>query len=223
MNKKWLLIGCGGLLAFVIIVGLFVALSMAGTYNKLNTLNETVQAKWSEVENNYQRRLDLIPNLVETVKGAANFEKETLTQVIEARSKATQVRMNVDPRNLPNNPDQFAKFQQAQDSLGSALSRLLVVSEKYPELRATSQFRDLSAQIERTENRITVARMRYNESAQTFNTQRNSFPTVMVAGFFGSRFAEKQYFKAQAGAETAPRVNFGGGGAPTPAVGTPGR
>jgi LemA protein len=209
MNKKWILLGCGGLIALVVLIAVIIIISAIGTYNNLNTLNEAVQSQWSEVENQYQRRMDLIPNLVETVKGAANFEKETLTSVIEARAKATQVRATVDPKNLPNNPDQFAKFQQAQDQLGSTLSRLLVVSERYPELKATAQFRDLSAQLEGTENRIAVARMRYNEAAQRFNTKRNSFPTVAVAGFFGTRFNPKAYFKAQEGAATAPKVSFG--------------
>lgn len=208
MNKKWLLLGCGGLLGLAGIIVLFLVISTIGTYNSLVKLNESVASQWSEVENQYQRRMDLVPNLVETVKGAANFEKDTLTAVTEARAKVGQVRANVDPKNLPNNPEQFAKFQQAQDQLGSALSRLLVVAEKYPELKATSQFRDLSVALEGTENRIAVARQRFNTAAQAFNTQRNSFPTVMIAGFFGSKFNEKAYFKAQEGAANAPKVKF---------------
>jgi LemA protein len=157
------------------------------------------------VENVYQRRADLVPNLVETVKGAAAFEKSTFTAVTEARAKVGQVNLG---GKAPVGPEAMAGFQRAQEGLGSALSRLLVVVEKYPELKATQNFRDLQAQLEGTENRIAVERMRFNQAAQTFNTKRNSFPTVFVAGFFGDRFRERVYFKAQAGAETAPKVSF---------------
>jgi len=177
---------------------------VAGTYNSLVQLDQKVQAQWAQVENVYQRRADLIPNLVETVKGAADFEKSTFTAVTEARAKVGQVQISADKLN----PDTFAKFQQAQDGLSSALSRLLVVMEKYPDLKATENFKELQAQLEGTENRIAQERMRFNEAAQAFNTKRMSFPTVLIAGFFGSRFAEKPYFKAQAGAETAPKVKF---------------
>ncbi len=163
-----------------------------------------MQAQWAQVENVYQRRADLIPNLVETVKGAAAFETDTFTAVTEARAKVGQV----NAAGIANNPEAFAKFQQAQDGLSAALSRLMVVVEKYPDLKATQNFRDLQAQLESTENRIAVERMRFTRAAQEFNTKRMSFPTVLVAGFFGSRFNEKPYFKAQAGAETAPKVNF---------------
>jgi len=201
-KKKIGLFGCLG----VIIVLLIVAgLSVSGTYNKLNTLDQDVKGKWAQVENAYQRRADLIPNLVETVKGAANFEKETYTAVTEARAKVGQVK--IDASQL-NDPAAFAKFQAAQDELGSAIGRLLVAVEAYPDLKATQNFRDLQVQLEGTENRITVERQRFNESAQAFNTKRMSFPTVLVAGLFGGRFAEKTYFKAQAGAETAPKVKF---------------
>lgn len=193
-------LGCLG----VIVVGVILAaLSIGGTYNSLVTLDQAVQAQWAQVENVYQRRADLVPNLVETVKGAANFEKDTFTAVTEARAKVGQV--NVNPS---GDPAAFQQFQAAQDQLGSALSRLMVVMEKYPDLKATQNFRDLQSQLEGTENRISVERMRFNEAAQAFNTKRNSFPTVFVAGFFGSKFNEKAYFKAQAGAETAPKVKF---------------
>jgi LemA protein len=195
--SKWLL---GGIVAVAIIVGLFGV----GTYNSLVALDQGVQAQWAQVENVYQRRADLIPNLVETVKGAAAFETDTFTAVTEARAKVGQVNAG----DLANNPEAFARFQQAQDGLSSALSRLMVVVERYPDLKATQNFRDLQVQLEGTENRITVERKRFNETAQAFNTKRMSFPTVFIAGFFGSRFNEKPYFKAQAGAETALPVKF---------------
>ena len=201
-KKKIGLLGCLGVIVIVVIIA---ALSGIGTYNSLNKLDQAVKSQWAQVENQYQRRADLVPNLVETVKGAAAFEKDTFTAVTEARSKVGQVKL--DASNL-NNPEAFAQFQQAQDGLSSALSRLMVVIEKYPELKATENFRTLQSQLEGTENRITVERMRFNETAQAFNTKRMSFPTVLMAGLFGSRFAEKPYFKAQAGAETAPKVKF---------------
>jgi len=199
-NKKFA-IGC----LMVVLVGLLIAaVGVTGIYNSLVGLDQKVQAQWGQVENTYQRRADLIPNLVETVKGAAAFEQDTFTAVTEARAKVGQVQVNAGQLN----PDAFAKFQQAQDGLSSALSRLLVVVEKYPELKATENFKELQAQLEGTENRITVERMRFNEAAQAFNTRRNRFPAVIIAGFFGSKFADKPYFKAQAGAETAPKVKF---------------
>ena len=155
----------------------------------------------------YQRRADLIPNLVNTVKGAANFEKETLTAVTEARARVGQVTSGA-LENITRDPEAFARFQQAQDGLSSALSRLMVVVERYPELKATAGFRDLQAQLEGTENRISVERMRFNEAAQAFNTRRESFPTVLIAGLFGQRFQPKPYFKATAGAERPPEVKF---------------
>jgi LemA protein len=192
------------ILGVVVVLVLVAAMSGVSTYNSLVTLDQSVQAQWAQVENVYQRRADLIPNLVETVKGAADFEKDTFTAVTEARAKVGQVNAG----DIANNPEAFAKFQQAQDGLSSALSRLMVVVEKYPDLKATQNFRDLQVQLEGTENRITVERMRFTETAQAFNTTRMSFPTVVIAGFFGSRFNEKPYFKAQAGAETAPKVKF---------------
>jgi LemA protein len=189
----------------IVAIVLVAALSIWGvsSYNRLVTLDQAVQAQWAQVENVYQRRLDLVPNLVETVKGAAAFEKETFTQVAEARSRAGQLTVG---RELLEDPQAFERFQQAQDALSSALSRLMAVSERYPELQATGAFRDLQAQLEGTENRIAVERMRFNEATQTFNIRRRSFPTVLVAGVLG--FDEKQYFRATAGAERPPQVRF---------------
>ena len=201
MSKK-VMLGClGVVVGLVLILGLWVM----GAYNSLVTLDQKTTSQWAQVENAYQRRADLIPNLVETVKGAAAFEKDTFTQVTEARAKVGQIQLGNNPA---SDPAAFAKFQQAQDGLSSALSRLMVVVEKYPDLKATQNFRDLQVQLEGTENRITVERMRFNEAAQAFNTKRMSFPTVIVAGFLGSRYQEKAYFKSQAGAETAPKVQF---------------
>jgi len=200
-------LGCGAVLAAVIVFIAVLGLVAAGSYNSLVSLDQAVQAQWAQVENVYQRRADLVPNLVETVKGAAAFEKETFTAVAEARSRVGQVSGEA-LRNAANDPAALAKFQQAQDGLSSALSRLMVVVEKYPELKANANFRDLQAQLEGTENRIAVERMRFNETAQAFNTKRQSLPTVAFVGFFGDRFKEKAYFKAQAGAETAPKVKF---------------
>ncbi len=200
MTKRYAL-GC---LAVLILLAGIVVLSGVGTYNSLVSLDQRVLAQWGQVENVYQRRADLVPNLVETVKGAAAFEQDTFTAVTEARARVGQIQ--VAPGQLT--PETFAQFQQAQEGLSSALSRLLVVVEKYPELKATQNFRDLQAQLEGTENRITVERMRFNEAAQAFNTKRMRFPTVLIAGLFGERFKEKPYFQAQPGAETAPKVKF---------------
>ena len=199
-NKKFAL-GC---LVVVLVVGLIATVYVTGIYNSLVGLDQKVQAQWGQVENTYQRRADLIPNLVETVKGAAAFEQDTFTAVTEARAKVGQVQ--IAPGQLTE--ENLAQFQQAQEGLSSALSRLLVVVEKYPELKATQNFRDLQAQLEGTENRITVERMRFNEAAQAFNTRRNRFPAVLIAGFFGEKFKDKAFFKAQPGAETAPKVKF---------------
>lgn len=204
MSKKMIGLGCLGIVVLLVLV---LVVSVIGSYNSLVGLDQKVLSQWAQVENVYQRRADLVPNLVETVKGAAAFEKDTFTAVTEARAKVGQVSLGggVNPA---ANPEAFAKFQQAQDGLSSALSRLLVVVEKYPDLKATQNFRDLQVQLEGTENRITVERMRFNEAAQAFNTKRMRFPTVIIATFFGERFREKAYFKAQAGAETAPKVQF---------------
>lgn len=196
-----------GIIGVIVLVVLIFGATIVGTYNTLVQLDQGVQSQWAQVENVYQRRSDLIPNLVNTVKGAANFEQSTLTAVTEARSKVGQVTSGA-VENIARDPQAFARFQQAQDGLSSALSRLMVVSERYPELKATQNFRDLSVELEGTENRISVERMRFNESAQAFNTKRDTFPTVLIAGFFGARFQEKPYFKAQTGAEKAPEVKF---------------
>ena len=198
-----------GKIGLWIVVGLAVILgvSCVGSYNKLVGLSQAVDGQWAQVENAYQRRADLVPNLVETVKGAAKFEQGTLTAVTEARAKVGQVSAQATEK-IVNDPQAMQRFQQAQDGLSSALSRLLVVSEQYPELKATQNFRDLQVQLEGTENRIAVERMRFNEAAQAYNTARQSFPTVLIAGMFGNRFAEKAYFKSQAGAATAPQVKF---------------
>ncbi len=201
---KWVALGLIGIL---VLFGLAVGLYAITTYNSLVTLDQAVQSQWAQVENVYQRRADLIPNLVATVKGAAAFEKDTFTAVAQARSQVGQVTAQ-GLQNVANNPQAFARFQQAQDGLSSALSRLMMVVERYPDLKATQNFQELQAQLEGTENRIAVERMRFNEAAQAFNTRRQSFPTNIIAGFFGSRFNPKPYFKAQAGAETAPKVQF---------------
>jgi LemA protein len=191
------------LLGFIVFVAIFGFWGVS-SYNKLVGLDQAVQAQWSQVENVYQRRADLVPNLVETVKGAAKFEKDTFTAVTEARSKVGQVQGTT----TPNDPASVEKFREAQDQLSGALSRLMVVVEKYPDLKATQAFRDLQVQLEGAENRIAVERMRFVQAAQTFNAARNTFPRNIIASAFGSKFAEKAYFKAQAGAETAPKVQF---------------
>lgn len=171
-------------------------------YNKMVSLEESVTAQWGQVENVYQRRADLIPNLVNTVKGYAEFEQETLTQVIEARSQATSMNINAD--NL--SPENVARFQQAQQGLSSALSRLLVTVERYPELKANQNFLELQAQLEGTENRITVERMRYNDAVRAYNTMIRKIPYNIVASI--ADFEKKGYFEADQGAEKAPEVNF---------------
>ncbi len=191
----------GGLVVVLVIA----AFAVAGIYNRLVTLDQAVQSQWAQVESVYQRRADLIPNLVATVKGAANFEKSTYVAVAEARSKVGQVSTG---SAVPNDPAAFAKFNAAQDALSSALSHLLVVVERYPDLKASQNFADLQAQLEGTENRIAVERMRFNDAAQRFNTTRDSFPAVVVVPLFGSRFAEKSYFRSQPGAENAPQVKI---------------
>lgn len=194
-------------LGVVVAVLLIGAATIVNGYNTLIALDQAVRSQWGQVENTYQRRADLIPNLVETVKGVANFEKSTYVAVAQARASVGRARLPPGG-DVTNDQGNFAKFAQAQDGLSTALSRLLVVAERYPDLKANQNFLDLQAQLEGAENRITVERMRYNEAAQAFNTTRNSFPTLIVAGFFGSRFSEKSYFQAQAGAQTAPRVKF---------------
>jgi LemA protein len=200
---KWGVIGCVGVLVVLAILGVWGV----GQYNGLVRLDQEVEGQWAQVQNVYQRRADLIPNLVETVKGAAAFEKDTFTAVAQARAQVGQVSGEA-LQNVTRDPQAFQRFQEAQAGLSSALSRLMVVVEKYPDLKANQNFLGLQSQLESTENRITVERMRFNEKAQAFNTRRMSFPTVFIAGFFGSRFNEKPYFKAQEGAERAPQVKF---------------
>jgi LemA protein len=184
-------------------MGLFITLFLLPLINnKLVSKEEGVNSQWANVENVYQRRLDLIPNLVNTVKGVANFEKETLTAVVEARAKATSVQIN--PKNLDEGSLQ--KFQDAQNGVSAALGRLMVVMERYPELKATQNFSELQAQLEGTENRISVERKKFNEAAQDYNTYLRSFPNIIIARMFG--FQQKAYFKAVEGADKAPTVQF---------------
>ncbi|MBC8375316.1 MAG: LemA family protein [FCB group bacterium] len=176
--------------------------SAVGKYNNMVTLEEGVDASWAQVENVYQRRADLIPNLVATVKGYAEHEQETFTAVTEARSKVN----NINVEGIANNPQALQNFQAAQGQLSSALSRLMVVVEKYPDLKANQNFLDLQTQLEGTENRIAVERNRFNKSAQGYNTIIRRFPGSIYAGMFG--FERKAYFEADAGSEIAPQVEF---------------
>ncbi|MEW6061850.1 MAG: LemA family protein [Bacteroidota bacterium] len=193
------------LIVLGVIFLLFVMVVMwgVGKYNSLVTLDESVNGSWAQVQNQYQRRMDLIPNLVATVQGVANFEKSTLQAVIEARAKATQVTLS--PQ-LLNDPRAFQQFEQSQGALGSALSRLLVTVEQYPNLKANENFLQLQSQLEGTENRIAVERKRFNEVVQGYNATIRTIPTSLIAGIGG--FQQKQYFQSQAGAETAPKVQF---------------
>jgi LemA protein len=186
------------------IIGVVVLLALISGcgYNGLVKLDEDVKTKWNNVETQYQRRADLIPNLVSTVKGAAKFEQGTLTAVIEARASASKI--TIDPDKL--NAENIGKYQAAQGQITQALGKLMVLTENYPELKATQQFSDLSAQLEGTENRITVSRKDFNESVQTYNTKVRSFPTNLTSGLFG--FSPKAGFKADAGAQNAPTVEF---------------
>jgi len=200
--KRGMVIGCavGG---FILVVIAIMVIWGINAYNNLVTLNESVNQSWSQVENQYQRRADLIPNLVNTVKGYANFERGVLTDVTEARAKVSQ--MTVTPEVL-NDPQAFQRFQAAQGQLSGALSRLLVTVENYPDLKASENFQQLQAQLEGTENRISVERRRFNETVQNYNTTIKRFPNTIFAGIFG--FQQKQYFQAIPGAETPPKVEF---------------
>jgi LemA protein len=193
----------------VLIVGIVLVVILGfgcvRSYNSLVGLDQGVRSQWGQVESAYQRRADLIPNLVATVKGAANFEKDTFTAVAEARSRVGQVSVQGMDKVL-SDPEAFKRFQEAQQSLTGALQKLMAVSERYPDLKATAAFQGLQAQLEGTENRINVERMRFNEAAQAYNTKRQSFPTVLFASIAG--FKERPYFSAQPGAETAPKVQF---------------
>lgn len=206
---KILLIILAGLAVFALLVGLWVS----GIFNRLVTLREGTDSTWAQVQNVYQRRADLVPNLVNTVAGAANFEKSTLTEVTAARASVGRVQLPAG--SAPTDPAQFAEFERAQGQLGAALSRLLVVSERYPELRATAGFRDLQVQLEGTENRIAVERGRFNEAVQAYNTAQKRFPAALFAGMFGH--TPRPYFTATAGADRPPEVKFDFGGKATPA------
>jgi len=203
---KIILVVLGVCFALVVIVGL----SIGGLYNRLVSLQQGVDAQWAQVQNVYQRRADLVPNLVNTVAGAANFEKSTLTEVVAARASVGRVQLPAGA--APTDPAQLAQFEQAQARLGGALSRLLAVSERYPDLKATTNFRDLQAQLEGTENRIAVERGRFNEAVQAYNTAIKSFPAALFAGMFGHQ--PRPYFTATAGAERPPEVKFDFGSKP---------
>ncbi len=200
---KKLGIGCAIFAVLGIILLLIIVLA-GGSYNRLVKLSQGVDAQWAQVQNVYQRRADLIPNLVSTVSGAANFEKSTLTEITAARASVGQVKVN--PNAAPTDPAQLAEFDRAQAQLGSALSRLLVVVERYPDLKATVNFRDLQAQLEGTENRISVERRDFNLAVQAYNTAVKSFPAVFYSGVLG--FQAKPYFNATSGADTPPNVQF---------------
>jgi LemA protein len=197
---KILLVVLGLFIAFLVIGGLWVA----GIFNKLVTLQQGTDAAWAQVQNVYQRRADLVPNLVNTVSGAANFERTTLNEVVQARASVGQVK--VPAGSAPTDPQQLAEFEKAQAQLGGALSRLLVVAERYPDLKATTAFRDLQAQLEGTENRIAVERGRFNETVQAYNTAVKRFPAAIFAGMFGH--TPRPYFAATAGADKPPEVKF---------------
>ena len=206
MSKIWIVL--------IAIVGLFVVLGLSavGTYNGIVGKQQGVDAAWAQVLNQYQRRADLVPNLVKTVEGSANFEKSTLESVVNAR--ASVGRVSIDPSKAPADAATLQKFQEAQGQFSSALSRLLVVSENYPDLKASAGFRDLQTQLEGTENRIAVERGRFNEVVMSYNTRVRQFPAVLFAAMFG--FQPKPYFQSDAGAEKAPEVKFGFGGSPAP-------
>ncbi len=189
------------LLLFILAI---ISVSLYGCgYNTLVSEEENVKQAWAQVENQYQRRMDLIPNLVKTVEGAADFEKSVLTEVTDARSRVGQTKISADDL---SDPEKFEKFQKAQDQLSSAISRLLMVTENYPQLKSNENFLTLQAQLEGTENRISVERKKFNEAVQLFNSTARSFPTVITAKIFG--FKEKEYFKAKEGSDQAPDVKF---------------
>lgn len=201
MKKSWMMIGCVGVVAVAVLIALAV---VGGIYNMMVSRSQQVDQSWAQVQNVYQRRADLVPNLVATVSGAANFEKSTLTEITTARASVGQLK--IDPGKAPADPATLAQFQKTQDQLSSALSRLLVVVERYPDLKATSNFRDLQAQLEGTENRITVERQKFNEAVQSYDTTIKSFPAVLLAHMFG--FESKPYFTAAEGAAKPPEVKF---------------
>ena len=207
---KYVLIGFGVLCLLLVIVGI----SGCGSYNGVVTASQAVDSQWADVQSQYQRRSDLIPNLVKTVEGSANFEKGTLEAVIKARASATQV--NVSTSAAPTDPQQFKQFEAAQGELSGALSRLLVTVEKYPDLKSTAGFLTLQAQLEGTENRINVARDSFNEAVQAYNTKVQTFPTVIVARMGG--YQVRPYFQASSDAQSSPTVNFDFGNKAAPAT-----
>src|SRR5437660_5705700 len=210
-------LGCVVVLLIVLFVAVFAALALGGSYNRLVRSQQAVDQSWAQVQNVYQRRADLIPNLVNTVAGAANFEKSTLVEVTNARASVGRVQMKIDPNKAPTDAAQLEQFQAAQGQLSNALSRLLVVVERYPELKANQNFLGLQAQLEGTENRISVERGNFNTAVQNYNVAVRSFRTNSIAGMFG--FAPRPFFAAQPGAERAPAVNFNfGTPAPAPAA-----
>lgn len=198
-----------GILAVLVILGFVAYSSIKGTYNSLVALDEQVNGAWSQVQNVYQRRADLIPNLVEVVKGARDFEKETLEAVIQARASATRPQININSPEILQNPQLFQQFEQAQNQLGSALGRLLVTIERYPELKANQNFIRLQDELAGTENRIAVERRRFNETVRGYNQQVRSFPTLIFAGIFG--FQQRPYFQASTEAQEAPQIDFSSG------------
>src|SRR5215470_11863007 len=207
-------LGCGIVIAILLFIAVIAAFAVGGLYNRLVRLQQAVDQSWAQVQNVYQRRTDLIPNLVNTVSGAANFEKSTIVEVTNARASVGRVQMQLDPNKAPATAAQLEQFQAAQGQLSNALSRLLVVSERYPELKANQNFLSLQAQLEGTENRISVERGNFNKTVQDYNVAVRTFPTNLFAGMFG--FQPRPFFEAQAGAEKPPAVNFNFG-SPTPA------
>ncbi|WP_185876992.1 LemA family protein [Blattabacterium cuenoti] len=191
------------LITSFIVVIFTIGFWITNIYNNLVKLNENIKSQWGQIESVYQRRADLIPNLVNTVKGSANFERNTLMQVIEARSKATSV--HIDPNDL--NQNQIDKFQKSQENLNSSVRRLLLIVENYPDLKSTKNFYELQNQLEGTENRINVERNRFNDQVNSFNSYRNQFPKVIIANFF-SKFKEKGYFQSQIESEKSPLIDF---------------
>jgi LemA protein len=198
---KKLVLGCLGAVVLFIII---LVLSVIGGYNRLTRLSQAVDSQWAQVQNVYQRRIDLIPNLVQTVQGAANFEKSTLEDVTQARAAAEN--SGIDPNSAPTDPAKLAQFQQAQERLGAAVVRVLAVAENYPQLHSTANFAELQAQLEGTENRIAVERGRFNDTVRQYNTALRSFPAILYSGAMG--FTTKPYFVATTAAQTPPQVQF---------------
>ncbi len=208
-----------GCLGVIVLLALVVLVGGCGSYNRLVGLKQGADRGWADVQNVYQRRADLIPNLVSTVQGAANFEKSTLTEVVQARQQVTNVKL--DPSTAPTDPAQLQRFQQSQDALSGALSRLLVVVERYPDLKANSNFQGLQAELAGTENRIAVERRKFNEAVQGYNTAVQKMPTALFAGAMG--FQSRPYFAAKEGSDAPPPVNFnfGGSGSAAPSATAP--